>query len=156
MNDSDLADEYASKMQPYAEMAKKAYGARDTDSEAHEASREYTRLLVEYHQKGGKLSQLGKRINASYPGLRRRIVTNSANVSSLRPETRVPSGQQDIQGAATRVLVARASGSDSYHDQLRKEYESGISLSKLAKSLGLSSAAPLYYGVQRSMQRQSS
>ena len=42
---------------------------------------------------------------------------------------------------------------DDYHDQLAKEYQAGISLSNLAKAMGLSSAAPLYYGVQRSLQR---
>jgi hypothetical protein len=154
MDGNDLVEEYARKIEPYIEKAKKAYGPRTTQSDAHEASREYTRLLVEYHQKGGRLSHLAKKINASYPGIRRRIMTNSVQVSSIKPKERIPSSQQDITGATVRVLSAKAAGPDAYHDQLRKEYEAGISLAKLAKNIGLSSAAPLYYGVQRSLQRQ--
>jgi hypothetical protein len=51
------------------------------------------------------------------------------------------------------VLNAKAQNVDAYHDQLAEEYRNGISLSNLAKEMGLSSAAPLYYGVQRSIQR---
>jgi hypothetical protein len=50
-------------------------------------------------------------------------------------------------------MRAKARDVDTYHDQLAEEYKSGISLSNLAKEMGLSSAAPLYYGVQRSLQR---
>lgn len=155
MNKDDLVEEYALKIEPHLELAKKAYGARSHESAEHRASREYTKLLVEYYEKGGSLSALGKRIKVSYPGIRRRVITSNVNVANIRPEKRTPTKDQDIRGAAERVKMAKRMDADAYHDQLRKEYESGISLANLARELGLSSAAPLYYGVQRSLQRYS-
>lgn len=73
------------------------------------------------------------------------------SVSGFKPKVRLK--EQDIVGAAQRVTKARNKDGDLYHDQLAEEYKAGISLSNLAKELGLSSAAPLYYGVQRSLQR---
>lgn len=153
MINSDLVEDYARRIEPHLEMAKKAYGARKTDSPEHTASREYTKLLVEYYEKGGSLLQLGRRIKVSYPGIRRRVLTSTVDVSNIRPQKRTPSISQDIEGAANRVLTAKSTDVDAYHLQLKKEYESGISLALLAKRIGLSSAAPLYYGVQRSMQK---
>lgn len=153
MNKDDLVEEYALKIEPHLELAKKAYGARSIDSAEHQASREYTKLLVEYYEKGGSLSALGRRIKVSYPGIRRRVITSNVNVSTIRPQKRIPTRDQDMFGAVERVKVAKQINADTYHDQLRKEYESGISLARLARELGLSSAAPLYYGVQRSLQR---
>ena len=153
MNSSDLVEEYARKIEPHLELAKKAYGARSNTSPEHEASREYTKLLVEYYEKGGSLSELGRRIKVSYPGIRRRVITSNVNVSNIKPQKRTPSKSQDIAGAVNRVKTAKGFDVDSYHDQLRREYEAGISLSLLAREMGLSSAAPLYYGVQRSLQR---
>jgi hypothetical protein len=76
---------------------------------------------------------------------------NDISVSIVKPKIRVK--DQDVRSAALRVNKAKAENVDAYHDQLASEYKSGISLSNLAKELGLSSAAPLYYGVQRSLQR---
>jgi hypothetical protein len=73
------------------------------------------------------------------------------SVTLSKPRTRIK--DQDIKSAAQRVQRAKAQDVDAYHDQLAAEYKAGISLSNLAKELGLSSAAPLYYGVQRSIQR---
>jgi len=153
MTNMDLVEEYARKIEPHLDLAKKAYGSRSIDSPEHTASREYTKLLVEYYEKGGQLSALSKRIKVSYPGIRRRVITSNVNVSEIRPKKRIPADKQDVKGAAERVKQARTQSADTYHDQLRFEYESGISLSRLAIELGLSSAAPLYYGVQRSLQR---
>jgi hypothetical protein len=151
MNSIELIEEYAAKIEPILPMAKKAYGARNQTSPAHDASREYTRLLKEFHARGGSLPKLAKRLDVAYAGVRRRVVMSNVVVSDIRPKTRLK--DQDIQAAANRVRVAKNEGVDRYHDQLADEYKNGISLSNLAKELGLSSAAPLYYGVQRSMQR---
>lgn len=156
MIDTDLVEEYAQKIEPHLEMAKKAYGARGQETPEHNASREYTRLLVEYYDRGGSLSALGRRIKVSYPGIRRRVITSDVNIAQIKPKEKVPVARQDIYGAASRVKSAKEISVDAYHDQLRREYEAGISLSRLAQELGLSSAAPLYYGVQRSLQRFSS
>ena len=53
-----------------------------------------------------------------------------------------------------RIKEARKTGGvPAYHNQIAEEYKSGFSLQDLAKGLGLSSAAPLYYGAQRSLQK---
>ena len=153
MNSTELIEEYAGKIEPILPMAKKAYGARNQVSPAHDASREYTRLLKEFHARGGSLPKLAKRLNVAYAGVRRRVVMSDITISDIRPKTRVK--EQDIQAAANRVRIAKMEGVDRYHDQLAEEYKNGISLSNLSKELGLSSAAPLYYGVQRSVQRHS-
>lgn len=146
-----LVEEYAEKIRPILSQAKQAYGRRTQDSPAHVASRQYTKLLKEFYNKGGSLPLLSKKIGVAYAGVRRRVVMSDISVSSFKPKVRLK--DQDIIGAAIRVREARGKDGDLYHDQLATEYQSGISLSNLAKELGLSSAAPLYYGVQRSFQR---
>jgi len=147
----ELIEEYAVKIEPILPIAKKAYGSRTQDTPAHSASREYTRLLTEFHSKGGSLPLLAKRLHVAYAGVRRRVVMDNISVSASKPKIRIK--DQDIKGAALRVMRAKARDVDTYHDQLAEEYKAGISLSNLAKEMGLSSAAPLYYGVQRSLQR---
>lgn len=148
----DLISEYAPRMEELLPLAKRAYGSRTQASEAHDASREYTRLLVEFSEKGGNLSALAKHLGVAYAGVRRRVIMQKTDLSSIRPEGRAP--REAIPPAAARVRIAKEQGVNEYHDQLLKEYRSGISLAGLAKVLGLSSAAPLYYGVQRAVQRE--
>jgi hypothetical protein len=148
---NELVEQYAQLIQPHLEDAKKAYGARNQNSPAHNASREYTRLLIEFRSKGGSLPLLAKRLKVAYAGVRRRVVMNEINVSNVKPRTKIRG--EAVKASAERVRSAKEQGTDQYHDQLAEEYKSGISLSNLAKELGLSSAAPLYYGVQRSLQR---
>lgn len=147
----ELVEEYAVLIEPILPIAKKAYGSRTQDTPAHDASREYTRLLTEFYSKGGSLPLLAKRLHVAYAGVRRRVVMNDISVSLVKPKIRVK--DQDIRSSALRVNKAKSQDVDAYHDQLAEEYRAGISLSNLAKELGLSSAAPLYYGVQRSIQR---
>jgi lambda repressor-like predicted transcriptional regulator len=148
---NELLEEYVEKIEPILPLAKRAFGSRNQSTPQHDASREYTRLLKEFHLRGGSLSDLSKRLGVAYAGLRRRVIMNDVSVSEIRPKIRVK--DQDIKAAANRVREAKAHSVTSYHDQLAEEYRNGISLSNLAKELGLSSAAPLYYGVQRSIQR---
>lgn len=148
---NELVEKYAELIQPILEDAKKAYGSRSQSSPAHQASREYTRLLVEFRGRGGSLPLLAKRLNVAYAGVRRRVVMDGINVSNVKPSQRIRG--EAVKQAASRVRAAKEQGTDNYHDQLAEEYKSGISLSNLSKELGLSSAAPLYYGVQRSLQR---
>ena len=149
----DLIDEYVSLIEPILPLAKRAYGLRDQKTPAHEASREYTRLLIEFQNKGGSLPMLAKRLKVAYAGVRRRVVMNDISVTTERPMSRVPKAEQNIEASAERVKNAKQLGVSAYHNQLAAEYRAGISLSNLAKQMGLSSAAPLYYGVQRSVQR---
>ncbi len=148
---TDLISEYRIKIEPILPMAKKAYGSREQTTPAHDASREYTRLLTEFHDRGGSLPRLAKELSVAYAGMRRRVVMQDVSVSSVKPRVRAKT--EELGDAIVRVKAAKALNVDDYHDQLAAEYEAGISLSVLARSMGLSSAAPLYYGVQRSLQR---
>jgi len=149
---NELVEEYANRIEPLLPLAQKAYGARTRMGPHHEASREYTALLSEFQSKGGSLPLLAKRLNVAYAGMRRRVAMRDISASSFKPKTTRKTKEQ-IQEAAQRVLDAKMRDTDSYHDQLAKEYRSGVAVSVLAKELGLSSAAPLYYGIQRSIQR---
>lgn len=148
---SDLVLEYTEKINPILPLAKKAYGSRTQNSPEHDASRKYTELLLEFKSKGGSLPQLAKSLNVAYPGIRRRVVMNNVNLATVKPKTRA-TRQENIE-AVDRVRRAKEIGVDQYHDQLALEYRNGVSLSVLARELGLSSAAPLYYGVQSSLKR---
>jgi hypothetical protein len=147
----ELVEEYKVKIEPILPLAKKAFGSREQVTPAHNASREYTRLLIEFQKRGGSLPQLAKELKVAYAGVRRRVVMNNVAVAAIKPTARA--SKEDLNNSADRVRKAKEISVDAYHDQLAKEYQSGISLSNLAKALGLSSAAPLYYGVQRSLQR---
>lgn len=151
-NSQELVEEYAQKIEPIISMAQKAYGSRERLGPEHDASRRYTALLSEFQARGGSLPLLAKRLGVAYAGMRRRVAMRDISASAFKPKT-TRKTKEEIQEAALRVLDAKNSDTDTYHDQLAKEYRSGIAVSVLAKELGLSSAAPLYYGIQRSIQR---
>lgn len=153
MTKEELVEEYAGRIEPILSLAQRARGSRTQKTEAHDASREYTRLLKEFHTRGGSLPLLAKRLHVAYAGVRRRVVMSDVYVSNIRPKATTE--PLDIKTAARRVREAKQQGVNEYHDQLAEEYRNGVSLSNLAKELGITSAAPLYYGVQRSIQRKS-
>jgi hypothetical protein len=148
-----VLQEYAERIRPLLPLARRAYGPRDQQTPAHEASREYTRLLVEFRQKDGSLIDLAKELEVAYSGLRRRVFT--ADVPTMRStrRTRGTISVDDISAAADRVRRARTFGSEEYHKQLYEEFMSGMPMNTLAKKLGISNAGPLYYGVQRHHKR---
>lgn len=148
----ELVEQYAQRIEPLLPLAQKAYGSRNRRGPEHDASRTYTALLAEFQERGGSLPLLAKRLRVAYAGIRRRVAMRDINPSSFKPRTTKKS-DEDIKSAAERVLLAKGVDTDVYHDQLAKEYRSGVAFSVLARELGLSSAAPLYYGVQRSIQR---
>ena len=144
----ELLEEYSAKILPILPLAKKAYGARDTKSPQHDASRSYTDLLVEYYGKGGSLLSMATKLGVTYAGVRRRVVMSEIPVTPNR--TRSKATPQELESAVERIKAAKLIGTDQYHEALRREYEdNGISLTKIAKAMGLSSANPLYYGVAR-------
>jgi hypothetical protein len=147
-----LVEEYAQLIEPILSLAQKAYGARTRLSPHHEASREYTKLLSEFQSRGGSLPLLARRLNVNYAGIRRRVAMRDISATSFKPNTTRKS-EEEIENATIRVLNAKAQGTDPYHDQLVKEYRAGFAISVIAKRMGLSSASPLYYGIQRSIQR---
>jgi hypothetical protein len=149
----ELLTEYVSKIAPILDLAKKAYGSRDTKSPQHDASREYTRLLLEFYSKGGSLLQLAAALGVTYAGLRRRIVSDQIPPKTKR--TRSKATPEEMKAAAERIAILRTVNIDVYHEALRYEYEvNGISMSKLAKIMGLSSANPLYYGITQAKIKQ--
>ena len=149
---SDLVAEYKAKIEPLFPLAKKAFGSRFQNTPAHKASREYTNLLVEFYEKGGSLPELAKALGVAYPGLRRRVAMASVSISEIKPKRKA--NKSELPAAIERVKVARLSKDvNAYHDQLAEEYKNGFSLQDIAKGLGLGSAAPLYYGAQRSLQK---
>lgn len=150
---AELVEEYKNKIEPILPAAKRANGSRKKASPEHDASRKYTELLVEYREKGGSLPKLAESLGVAYSGVRRRVVLSNVSVDNLKPTTRVSVKSEEIRYAAQRVIQAKSEGMREYHDQLAVEYMNGIPLATLAKAIGLSSAAPLYYGIQRSIQR---
>ena len=157
MKNATLVEEYADKIAPLIPLAQKAYGAKNQKTAAHEASREYTRLLVEFVAKKGSLTKLSQRLGVSYAGMRRRVIT--ADLPAMKNTTdkgRRIVDQETIDAAVSRVAEAKKLSTRRYHAQLAKEYyETGVSLSAIAKGLGVANAGPLYYGVQRHVQRTS-
>lgn len=146
-----LVDQYSKKLEPLVDYAKQAYGARGQDKIQHKASRKYTELLVEYYEKGGSLQMLAERLGVTYAGIRRRIVTAENNIP---PVARRKGLTEDaINAAIERVRAAKQKSPEKYHAALAKEREAGIPLSAIARGLGISNAAPLYYGLQRHYSR---
>mgnify|MGYP003562952447 CR=1 FL=1 len=147
-HDTTLLDKYEALIRPHLALAKTAYGSRDTVSPQHDASREYTRLLVEYYNSGGSLLEMAKRIGVQYAGVRRRVVTADVPASSHRPRKKF---DQTVYDDAIKVIRdAKDNGTTyQYHLALHKYWEEGLSVTKLAQMLGLSSANPLYYGINR-------
>jgi hypothetical protein len=154
MMDEQLTEQYRALIEPLLPLAKKAYGSRAQNTPAHEASREYTRLLIEFQSKGGSLPSLAKALNVAYPGLRRRVIMETVSISDIKPKRRAH--RSELPAAIERVKTAKETGATEYHRQLAIEYQNGFSLQDLAKGLGLKSATPLYYGAQRALQRTNS
>jgi hypothetical protein len=153
MKNETLTQEYADQIRPLLDLARRAYGSRTQSTPAHEASRRYTELLIEYHEKNGSLLDLAATLGVAYSGIRRRIFTSKTpSLEEAAPKRKATA--EELDAALERVRTAKAQGPRQYHAQLSAEYhQNGISLGAIAKGLGIANAAPLYYGVQRHMQR---
>jgi len=146
-----LVSEYSEKIKPLLPLAKKAYGPKNQDTDAHRASRQYTELLTEFYLKGGSLPALAKELGVAYAGIRRRVIMQNVSVSAVKPKQKPKT--EGIEDSISRIKAAKSGTADEYHSAIAAEYESGVSLAAIARGMGLSSAAPLYYGVQRTLQR---
>ena len=146
-------DEYVTQLKELLPLARRAYGSRNVSSPQHDASREYTRLVVEYYKLGGSLIKLAEALGVTYAGLRRRVITSDNPASKKRNYSKATPEQ--VVEAFNRIMRVKEYGTvEAYHEALRHEYEdNGISLTKVAKLMGLSSANPLYYGVARTKMR---
>lgn len=146
-SDKTLLALYVPRMQPLLELAKKAYGSRDTVSPQHDASREYTRLLCLFYEEGGSLLDLANTLGVTYAGLKRRINTASVPPSSHRPRKKF--GIEVYEAAVKDINAAKAIDSHTYHVALKKYYDEGLSMARIATHMNLSSANPLYYGITK-------
>jgi AraC-like DNA-binding protein len=148
MRNNKLVEVYAPLLIDLLPLARQAYGSRNTKSPQHDASREYTRLLVEYYNQGGSLIAIARAVGVTYAGVRRRVTTVGVAPSAKRSRSKATPEQ--LAEAVERIKIAKEQSVEDYHEALRHEYEdNGISLTKIAKALGLSSSNPLYYGVAR-------
>jgi hypothetical protein len=150
LRNEELVKEYAEKLKPLMPMAHKAYGAKNQKTPAHLASQEYTRLLKEFHSLDGSLLDLSQELGVAYSGVRRRVFTSDLEtLGSTRPRSAGKRLPEEVEASIERVRVAKSLGTIKYHAQLADEYMNGFSLGAIAKGLGITNAAPLYYGVQR-------
>jgi len=152
-DEARLIAQYVEKLAPLVSLAQKAYGRKNQITPAHNASREYTQILVEYHKTGGSLVRLGKALKVSYSGIARRVamadgppISNSSARSRATP--------LEVHLAVERVKSAKLGPSRQYHAQLAHEYYNNhISLAAIATGLGIKNSFPLYYGIQRHLKR---
>ena len=148
MRNNQLVEVYAPLLVDLLPLARQAYGSRSTKSPQHDASREYTRLLVEYYNQGGSLIAIAQAVGVTYAGVRRRVTTVDISPATMRVRSKATPEQ--LAEAVERIKIAKEQSVEDYHEALRHEYEdNGVSLTKIAKALGLSSSNPLYYGVAR-------
>lgn len=149
-----LLDTYAKKIKPILPLAKKAFGSRAHTTPAHNASRQYTQLLVEYYSKGGSLVAMANELDVAYAGIRRRILTADQEILPSRKRSTLTEAQ--VQKGIERIKKAKEKSPEAYHSALAAEYDKGISLAKVADALGISSSQPLYWGIQRARVREQS
>lgn len=147
----ELLTTYFSDIAAHKYLATQAFGSRATESAEHDASREYTRLLTEYSEKGGSLLKMAEALGVTYPSLRRRVMTSV--IEPLPRSKRSTATPAQYKKAVARIKASKALGVQTYHDTIRSIYEDGIALNRLATELGLKSAYPLYYGLNKSRMR---
>lgn len=147
MTNDELVEKYAALIEPLLPLAQKAYGPRDQDTPQHEASRAYTKYLCEFYESGGSLLDLGKRLHVNYAGMRRRITTAPLAPRKARPDVAYTDVEYKV--AADAVITSKSGGTDVYHRTIKSYYDKGFSMKKLADAMGLSSANPLYFGVNQ-------
>lgn len=124
MNDT----EYREKLEELLPLARRAFGSRTHDTPEHNASREYTRLLVEYYENGGSLVAMSQDLGVTYASLRRRVATAQLDPEPSRTRSRLD--QEETDAAIERIRQAKNQSPEEYHAQILKEYENGVSLGK--------------------------
>jgi len=149
----EMTNEYAATLSALLPLARVAYGSRNTKSPQHDASREYTKVLLEFYSKGGSLLKMASLLKVTYAGLRRRIITDQVAPHSKVHSKATP---EQVEAAVANIKAAKRVGVDEYHEAIRSEYEDNkVSLAKISQGLGLSSANPLYYAVSRAKLKKS-
>lgn len=138
---------YATRIAPLLPLATKAYGSRDSVSPQHDASRAYTKILVEYDAAGGSLPKLAKLLGVTSASMRRRVT--NANLPPTPKHVRVEYTDEQYAQTVDQIRDCKDAGMDYYHDKLLEVQEAGYSFARIAREMELSSAFPLYYGADR-------
>lgn len=147
----ELLTTYFSGIAAHKYLATQAFGSRATDSAEHDASREYTRLLTEYAEKGGSLLKMAEALGVTYPSLRRRVMTSV--LAPLPRQKKSKATHNDLLRSAKILEASQKMGVEAYHDAIYELYKRNISLNKLAPYVGLKSPYPLYYGLNKARMR---
>lgn len=141
-----LVEEYAEQLRPLLPLAAKAYGTQGPNSPSRQASDKVNKLLLEYvDQKGGNVTHLADTLGKdviSLPGLRRRLraARNGGHMLGSLSTSR-KRGSRDperVAAAAKKIENAKHISSTSYGQAVREVYSSGVSLSAVAKEMGVS------------------
>lgn len=140
---TELVTEYAERLRPLLPEASKAYGARKPDSVPRRASDEVNKLILEYVEKhNGNMTHLARALEGhiSLPGLRRRL--RSARGGSLTKDIgysrkRGSKDPEKVSAAAHKIRQARNVSPAAYAEAVRQAYRDNISLSAIAKELGI-------------------
>jgi hypothetical protein len=140
---TELVHEYAERLRPLLPLASKAYGTQRPDSAPRRASDEVNKIILEYaDQRGGNMTHLATELEGSIslPGLRRRL--RSARGGSLSAEysfarKRGTKDPEKVEAAAKKIDEARNVNSLAYAQAVREVYAAGISLSAVARALGI-------------------
>lgn len=120
MKKDELTDKYAAKIEPILPLAKRAFGLRGQATPEHKASEKYTELLKEYYSKGGSLVALAEKLGVAYSGMRRRIFASSTPPRPRKPRSQ--STEASIEKTLTRVVKAKETSTERYHEELYKAY----------------------------------
>ena len=149
----ELLHKYLPQLKELKPQAEQAFGSRDTESKAHDASRNYTQLLKEYAQEGGSLLMMAEALEVTYPALRRRVMTADIKALGRRRRSSATAEQYAFAVGVLTPLREAQGSADAYHDALLRFYNEGLSMKQLALALGLKAEYPLYYGLTKARGR---
>lgn len=155
------ARDFAEKIQPLLDSAKRAFGSQPAGSKSRVDSDEVNRLLLEYVDAGHPVPALANELepDISLSGLRRRIRLAKARRSNPNP---TPLGNSHsgprktvdmnvLDSVIPEIEEAREHGNPEYGTAIAKAYAAGVPLQAIADKLGLS-----YYAVWAAMRTVSS
>lgn len=143
-----LIERYLPELKLLKGQAQKACGSRYTSTPTHNASRRYTELLVEYAEQGGSLLKLADALGTSYSSLHRRVKNSVNKPQPRKPATQV--SETEHRKKAEHLNVMSVLGTqEEYYREIKRAYDDGYSMNKLAGYMNHSSAFPLYYALNR-------
>lgn len=144
-----FAEDTAEKIRPLLPQAKRAYGSQPAGSPSRLASDQINVYLLNYVKHRGNVPALARELEGdiSLSGLRRRIRIARALDQALLEGENPPVGRvkrargskdpEEVHKAVKIVQEGREQGGRAYGEAVRQVYEDGISLTAVAKELGI-------------------